>query len=91
MAMFFVLHTRFARASSQVSDFSNRNKIVTVKILKQAYRYHKLPKTILKFDSRHSDLMSKYNIGLKIQLTLAISNSLISNHRLSRSENLFPA
>ena len=28
---------------------------------------------------------------LIIQLTLAISNSLISNNRLSRSENLFPA
>ena len=27
----------------------------------------------------------------KVQLTLAISNSLISNNRLSRSENLFPA
>ena len=27
----------------------------------------------------------------KVQLTLAISNSLISNNRLSRSENLVPA
>ena len=33
---------RFARASSHVTDFNNRNKLVTAKLLKQGYRYHKL-------------------------------------------------
>ena len=36
---------RFARASSHVADFNTRNKLVTQKLLKQGYRYHKLRKT----------------------------------------------
>ena len=39
---------RFARASSNVSDFSCRNKTLTAKLLKQGYRYHKLPKACSK-------------------------------------------
>ena len=35
---------RFARASSHVTDFNNRNKFLTAKLLKQGYRYHKLRK-----------------------------------------------
>ena len=36
---------RFARASSHVADFNTRNKLLTQKLLKQGYRYHKLRKT----------------------------------------------
>ena len=32
---------RFARASSYVTDFNTRNKLLTQKLLKQGYRYHK--------------------------------------------------
>ena len=35
---------RFARASSNVSDFNCRNKALTAKLLKQDYLYHKLRK-----------------------------------------------
>ena len=35
---------RFARASSYVADFNTRNKLLTQKLLKQGYRYHKLHK-----------------------------------------------
>ena len=31
---------RFTRASSYVSDFNTRNKLLTQKLLKQGYRYH---------------------------------------------------
>ena len=31
---------RFARASSHVTDFNNRNKFLTANLLKQGYRYH---------------------------------------------------
>ena len=31
---------RFARASSNVSDFNCRNKTLTAKLLRQGYRYH---------------------------------------------------
>ena len=39
---------RFARASSHVTDFNNRNKFLTAKLLKQGYRYHKLRKAFSK-------------------------------------------
>ena len=38
---------RFARASSYVADFNTHNKLLTQKLLKQGYRYHKLRKTFL--------------------------------------------
>ena len=40
---------RFDRASSYVSNFNTRNELLTQKLLKQGYRYHKLPKTFSKF------------------------------------------
>ena len=39
----------FARASSYVTDFNTRNKLLTQELLKQGYQYHKLRKTVLKF------------------------------------------
>ena len=59
MVMFLVLHPmesislnsfsliRFARASNYVVD--THNKLLTRKLLKQGYRYHKLRKTFSKF------------------------------------------
>ena len=44
---------RFARASSYVTDFNTRNKLLTQKLLKQGYRYHKLRKTFSKFYRRY--------------------------------------
>ena len=38
---------RFARASSYVADFNTCNKLLTQKLLKQGYRYHKLCKPFL--------------------------------------------
>ena len=35
---------RFARASSYITDFNARNKLLTQKLLKQGYRYHNLRK-----------------------------------------------
>ena len=50
---------RFARASSNLSDFNCRNKALTAKLLKQGYRYHKLRKAFLKFYRRHSEMVEK--------------------------------
>ena len=36
---------RFACASSHVTDFNTRNKLLTQKLLKEGYRYHKLCKS----------------------------------------------
>ena len=47
--VFFSQLIRFARASSYVTDFNTRNKLLTQKLLKQGYGYHKLRKTFAKF------------------------------------------
>ena len=54
---------RFARVSSHVDDFNTRNKVLTAKLLRQGYRYHKLCKAFSKFYRRHFDIVSKYNVG----------------------------
>ena len=64
---------RFARASSNVNDFSCRNKALTAKLLRQGYRYHKLRKTFTKFYRRHSGLVEKYNVSLRKLLQQGIS------------------
>ena len=56
---------RFARASSYITDFNTRNKLLTQKLLKQGYQYHKLRKTFSKFYTRYYDLTSKFQVGLK--------------------------
>ena len=53
---------RFARVSSHVADFNARNKSLTAKLLQQGYRYHKLRKTFSKFNRRHYELVSKFNV-----------------------------
>ena len=55
----------FARASSYVTDFNTRNKLLTQNLLKQGYGYHKLHKTFSKFYSRYYDLIFKFQVGLK--------------------------
>ena len=54
---------RFARVCSNVDDFNNRNLILTARLLKQGYRYHKIRKAFSKLYHRHSELIVKYNIG----------------------------
>ena len=39
---------------------------LTAKLLLQGYRYHKIRKAFSKFYHRHSELIVKYNIGLKL-------------------------
>ena len=62
---------QFARASSHVADFSTRNKLLTQKLLKKGYPYHKLRKTFSKFYRRYYE--SKFNVGLKSQLRQRLS------------------
>ena len=51
---------RFARVSNHVDDFNTRNKVLTAKLLKQGYRYHKLCKAFSKFYLRNFDIVSIY-------------------------------
>ena len=64
---------RFARASSYITDFNTRNKLLTQKLLKQGYRYHKLRKTFSKFYRRYYYLISKFQVGLKSLLPHGLS------------------
>ena len=59
MVLFLALHPmesiiisqliRFARASSHVADFNTGKKLLTQKLLKQGYQYHKLRKPFQNF------------------------------------------
>ena len=40
---------RFARVSSHVDDYNTRNKVLTAKLLRQGYRYHKIRKAFQNF------------------------------------------
>ena len=79
VSTFYVYHSyisqliRFARASSYVTDFNTRNKLLTQKLLKQGYRSHKHSKTFSKFYRRYYDLISKFQVGLKILLRQGLS------------------
>ena len=55
----------FARASSYITEFNTRNKLLTQKLLKQGYQYHKLRKAFSKFYRRYYDLISKLQVGIK--------------------------
>ena len=48
-------------------------KLLTQKLLKQGYRYHKLRKTFSKFYRRYYDLISKFQVGLKSLLRQGLS------------------
>ena len=86
---------RFARVSSHVDDFNTRNTVLTAKLLRQGYRYHKLRKAFLKFYRRHFDTVSKYNIGLKTLLLQGLSEpefygDLVYKFRKIIGKNDFP-
>ena len=86
---------RFSRVSSHVDDFNTRNKVLTAKLVKQGYRYHKFRKASSKFYRRHFDLVSKYNVGLKTRLLQGLSEpefygDLVYKFRKIIGKNDFP-
>ena len=61
---------------SNVDDFNSRSLFLTAMLLKQGYRYHKIRKAFSKFYHMHSELIVKYNIGLKNLLQQGISEPI---------------
>ena len=61
---------------SNVNDFNNSNLFLTAKLLKQGYRYHKIRKAFPTFYHRQSELIVKYNFGLKTLLQQGISEPI---------------
>ena len=64
---------RFARGSSHVDNFNTRNEVLTAKLLRQGYRYHKIREAFSKLYRRHFDIVPKYNVGLKTLLQQGLS------------------
>ena len=64
----------FARVCSNVDGFNNLNLFLTAKLFKQGFRYLKV---FSKFCHRHSELIVKYNIGLKTLLQQGISEPIL--------------
>ena len=62
---------------SNVDDFNKINLFLTTKFLKQGYRYHEIRKAFSKFYHRYSELIVKYNIGLKTLLLQGISEPIL--------------
>ena len=80
--------------SSHVDDFNTRSKILTAKLLKQGYSYHKLRKEFSKFYQRHFDTVSKDNVGLKTLLLQGLSepgfyDDLVYEFRKIIGKNVF--
>ena len=59
--------------SGRIGDFGARGGVLTAKLLRQEYRYHKCRKAFLKFCWRHFDLVSGCNFGLKTLLLQGLS------------------
>ena len=64
---------QFARVSSNVDDFNNRNKVLTAKLLRQEYRYNKIRKAFSSFYRRYFDKVSRDTVGLKTILLQGLS------------------
>ena len=60
-------------ASSYVASFNTRNKLLTQKLLKQGYWYHKLHITFSKFYRQYYDLISKFQVGVRSLLRQGLS------------------
>ena len=66
---------RFARCCISVLDFHSKNHQITSKLLTQAYRYHKLRKTLRKCFRSYSELLSKFgDISFQEYLSKGISH-----------------
>jgi len=73
---------RFARLCNRVDDFHEQNSIMSRKLLKQGFLYHKLRKAFGKFYNRHFDLVKQFNSSLnnliegvyRIHISMGISS-----------------
>ena len=78
----------FARVCNYVADFNARNKCLTAKLYQQDYRYHKFRKTCSILYSRHYELISKFNVGLKTLLRDGLSESELNRDLVYKFKKL---
>ena len=86
--VYFSQLIRFARASGSVTDFNTRNKLLTQKLLKQGYLYHKLRKV-----SKGAKIRNRYNqVPHRKQDTNGkVTNSQLDTTNESQEVSPFPA
>ena len=82
---------RLARASSYITDFNTCHNLLTQKLLKQNYQYHKLCKTLSKFYRRvrYYDLISKFQVGLKSLLCHGLSEPAFYGDLVHKLKKIF--
>ena len=68
----FIYHSLFGLLECLLLS-SHVAEILTVNLLKQDYRYHKIRETFSKSYRHHYDLVSKFNTGLKSLLKQGLS------------------
>ena len=75
--LYCIYTSQLIRFASVCDDFNRINLVLTAKLSKQGYRYNNKQKTFSTFYHRHSELIVKYNIGLKTLLQQGISESIL--------------
>ena len=68
-----IVSTKFVIKVTNLIFKLSISQLLTQKLLKQGYRYHKLCKTFSKFYRRYFDLISKFQVGLKSLLCQGLS------------------
>ena len=63
--MVYIFHSLIVLGEYGLMLINNINLVLTAKLSKQGYRYHKNRKAFSTFYHRHSDLIFKYHIGFK--------------------------
>ena len=73
---------------ANVDDFNSRNLFLTAKLSEQGYDIIKFEKHFFKFYHRHSELIVKYNIGLKTLLQQGISEPIFYGDLIYKFERI---
>ena len=77
LLMVYILPILFVLKECVLMLMTSRTETyLTAKLLKQGSRYNKIRKAFSKFYHRHSELIVKYNIGLKTLLQQSISEPI---------------
>ena len=79
---------RYARVCSDVSDFNERNRFITEKLLQQGYRYHKLLKTFTKFFHRYKEIIQKFGCSRRSLIKNGISHPKFYGNIVYKAQNL---
>ena len=59
---------RIGRICKEYSDFRDRHRILTTRLLKQGYKYDKLCDTFKRFALKYKDIFSKFRTTIKQQV-----------------------